>query len=249
MKARSRSSKGGVRTLNRLAITVVVVAIWLNAGNCVASDNCGTTKFGLLFHNEVRLCYIVDGVSEVPEAMRTVREGVVVDPNSVTIWPNVSFFTKGLGLRTGSSIEGGQWRIGVRPEVVLSPHNLSQEGTFNWAEEENTVPIGNTGYSAYWGSQINDWVVPEYIVEFEKGQWTYGASYKVYHMTITNGIEDPDGNPTMYHKFGLPSLNCLSVYGRYDRWTFGFTFFLNETGGNGQPKLDVGVPILVGYSF
>lgn len=202
--------------------------------------------FGLVFDWGVRLSPIVGGVSNVPVSMRTVDK-IVVSPDSVILSPTVSAFVKGIGFSNGDP-RSGQFRIGVRPEIVLSPHVNQSTNIFNLGYPgQNTRQIGNN-LNAYWGAQVDDWVVPEYLMEYNKERWGVGVGYKVYHLSLSNGIINSDDEPVMHSKFDLANLKTLSLYFRWDQWSLGYSFVVDDNNVDG-PTIDHEFPFVVGFSF
>lgn len=214
---------------------------------CGAGPSCETGgKFGITFDWETRICPIVSGVSNVPASMRTVNN-IVVNPDNVDLAPTWSFFTKGIGYYVGSK-DCGQFRIGVRPEIVLTPHNGSSSNFFNLGLQGEQSISGPNGQSIYWGAQVDDWIVPEYLVEYQKNPWTFGLGYKVYHMSLSNGFKNSSDDRTMFKKFDLPNQNVLSLYFKYKWLAVGYNF-VSDDDGIGGDHVDHNFPLLIGSTF
>lgn len=218
---------------------------------CGSGPECDSSgRFGLMFDWGVRFSSMVNGVDDVPAALRTLPGNVVVDPDNVEIGPTFSLLLKGIGFSTGDP-DCGQFRIGARPEVVLSPHSSSETNIFNWGlVGTRTKPLGRGNYAnAYYGAQCDDWVVPEYLMEYQKRPWTFGLAYKIYHMSLTKGFSNSEDEPTMIQKYSLGNLQTFTLYGRYKGFELGYNFFSNSRTTQAGPKLGLGVPVTLGYSF
>ena len=218
--------------------------------SCGAGPKCSrASKVGLMFDWGVRVSSVVNGVENVPASMRTVGD-VVVEPNNVEFGPITSLLTKGLGFSTGDP-DCGQFRIGARPEIVLSPHSSSNTNIFNWGRigtRRQSINQGNYA-NAYYGAQFDDWVVPEYLMEYQKRPWTVGLAYKQYSMSATRGLSNSEDEPTMLQKYGLGKLQTFTLYGRYKGFELGYNFFNKTFDDSNGPNIKTGVPVTVGYSF
>jgi len=110
---------------------------------------------------------------------------------SVEIDPVISVFTPGIGLISGDP-EIGQLRFGVRPEIILSPQN--EDDAF--------------------GNELDfQWVIPEFLIEYQIEKTTLGASYKVYNLSIQSGTVDNEID-----------LSTISAYIKYYPLVAGYNF-------------------------
>ncbi|MFA6423421.1 MAG: hypothetical protein WCW17_03135 [Patescibacteria group bacterium] len=147
-----------------------------------------------MFDPEIRISWL----GSLPDAR---FDPEYCEPRDVDIPITVSLLTPGVGVRFGTEQEG-MFRFGVRPELVLSPH-LDNNSTFY-----NNFDDINLG--------VEQWVVPEFLLEYRKCDWTVGVAYKWYNI---------QANDPMYGPFTLAKLNTISLYGKYKGFVLGYNFF------------------------
>jgi hypothetical protein len=148
--------------------------------SCSASaGQSDSSRFGFTFDWELRYTQLIESIG------------------SADVDPTVSILTPGLGFITGVGDDPesrSRFRIGVRPEFVLSPHD--DEDDFG-----NSVDL--------------DWVVPEFLAEYQRNKVTLGVAYKNYHISA----EDFRG-----FEADLANLSTVSVYVKFSYLLLGYNF-------------------------
>lgn len=201
-----------------------------------------------MFDWEFRASGIVSGVSNATLPLRTVPGGGVVQGTSVDLSPTLSVLIPGIGFSAGCK-ETGQFRIGARVEFPLTPHLSDDTSSFwNLGQDGVQTSVGSAGQTVYWGAEICDWIIPEFIAEYWKGDFAFGLAYKAYNLEAQNGFVS-GGDLQQSSTFGLADMNTLTIYAKYAGWLLGFNMIQDDMKSDSAlAEIDHPFPVSLGYS-
>lgn len=212
---------------------------------------------GPIFPFEVRITTRAITASNVPLSFRAVPEhpddgGMAlpaIEPDSISIPSIYSIASPGYGFKklVGDHI----YKIGLRLELNLNKCGTPDSfmGALSGIRERNYAGGTKRGSGTaltYYGLSVKDWIVPEFITEYQKDNICFGMTYKSYNLRLENGW-DRYNRLQRWQAFNAGKMNMYNIYVGLNKFRLGYSIN-SHSGATAGAKMSAKNFFTIAYS-